>query len=178
IYDHNHYKSAQTVIHMLVDVVSKNGNLLLSVPLRGDGSLDDKARTVVEGIANWMKINAESIIGTRPWHVFGEGPAQEDAPELHAQGFNEGKGKPFTSDDIRFTQKGNTLYAIIMGVSDKKSFRVTSLGKEKANQKGVNKVEILGYNGDVKYKQSKDGLDVFIPRDLVQHDIATVLKIT
>ncbi|MBD1433521.1 alpha-L-fucosidase [Sphingobacterium sp. DN00404] len=178
IYDNNHYKSAKTVIHMLVDVVSKNGNLLLSVPLRGDGSLDDKARAVVEGIADWMKINAESIIGTRPWRVFGEGPAQEDAPELHAQGFNEGRGKPFTSDDIRFTQKGNTLYAIIMGVSDKKSFRISSLGKEKANQKVVNKVEILGHNGDVKYKQNNEGLHVFIPEGVVQHNIATVLKIT
>lgn len=178
IYDNNRYKSAKTVIHMLVDVVSKNGNLLLSVPLRGDGSLDNKARATVEGIADWMKINAEAIIDTRPWHVFGEGPAQEDAPELQGQGFNEGKGKPFTSEDIRFTKKGNTLYAIVMGVSDGKTFRVTSLGKEKADQQIINKVEILGYRGNVKYTQHNDGLEVFIPEGLVQHDIATVLKIS
>ena len=163
---------------MLADIVSKNGNLLLSIPLRGDGSLDDKARATVEGIADWMKVNSEAIIGTRPWQVFGEGPAQEEAPELHAQGFNEGQGKPLTAEDVRFTKKGNSLYAIVMGASEKESFRVKTLGKGKAPQQSINKIEILGYRGKIKYTQHEDALEVFIPEDLQQHDIANVLKIS
>ena len=61
----------------LVDIVSKNGNLLLSIPIRGDGSIDDKELAVVEGIASWMDVNKESVFDTRPWKVFGEGPAAE-----------------------------------------------------------------------------------------------------
>ena len=115
LYDRHGYKTATTVIHTLVDVVSKNGNLLLSVPVRGDGTIDEDERKVVEGIAAWMKINDEAIFSTRPWKIFGEGPAIESAAPLTAQGFNEGKGKPFTAEDIRFTRKGNTLYAFLLG---------------------------------------------------------------
>lgn len=178
IYDNNHYKSAKIVVHMLVDVVSKNGNLLLSVPLRGDGSLDDKARNVVEGIASWMSINSESIIGTRPWHTFGEGPAQQDAPELHAQGFNEGRGKPFTSEDIRFTKKGNVLFAVIMGKLEKESVKIVSLAKGATDTKTVKKVNMLGYKGNLSFVQDHNGLVVRIPEAAPQDDIGVVLKIS
>ena len=178
VYDNNHYKSAKTVVHMLVDVVSKNGNLLLSVPLRGDGSLDDKARNVVEGIASWMSINSESIIGTRPWHTFGEGPAQQDAPELHAQGFNEGRGKPFTSEDIRFTKKGNVLYAIIMGKLEKENVKIVSLAQGATNAQTVKRVKILGYEGNLSFVQDHNGLVVRIPKTAPQDDIGVVLKIS
>ena len=94
LYDRNDYKSTKTVIQMLADIVSKNGNLLLNIPVRGDGTIDEKELKVVEGIANWMDVNKECIFGTRPWKVFGEGPASAGAA-LSAQGFNEGKGKPF-----------------------------------------------------------------------------------
>lgn len=100
--EHKQYKSAQNVIQMLVDIVSKNGNMMLNIPLRGDGSLDELEFQVVEELGQWMRQNGESIYGTRPWKIFGEGPAQESAAALSAQGFNEGKGKPFTSEDIRF----------------------------------------------------------------------------
>jgi alpha-L-fucosidase len=99
---------------MLCDIVSKNGDLLLNIPVRGDGSIDDKEQAVLEGIGAWMDVNKESIFGTRPWKVFGEGPASEGAV-LSAQGFNEGKGKPFTAADVRFTIKGNVLYTIVLG---------------------------------------------------------------
>jgi alpha-L-fucosidase len=178
IYDNNHYKSAKTVIHMLVDVVSKNGNLLLSVPLRGDGSLDDKAKTVVLDIAKWMKINSESLLGTRPWHTFGEGPAQLEAPELHAQGFNEGRGKPFTSEDIRFTKKGKVLYAIVMGKTDKKLIKITSLAKGNSAMSSIRKINLLGYKKDLSFVIKNEGLEVIIPQDFKQDSIANVLKIS
>ncbi|HEU5397044.1 MAG TPA: alpha-L-fucosidase, partial [Verrucomicrobiae bacterium] len=103
LYERNGYKTTRTVIQMLCNIVSKNGNLLLNVPVRGDGTIDDKELKIVEGIANWMDVNRECIFDTRPWKVFGEGPASAGA-RLSAQGFNEGKGKPFTAEDVRFTQ--------------------------------------------------------------------------
>ncbi|WP_114778598.1 alpha-L-fucosidase [Botryobacter ruber] len=178
VYDRNHYKSAKTVIHMLADVVSKNGNLLLSVPLRGDGSIDDKARKVVEGIADWMETNGEAIIGTRPWHMFGEGPAQKEAPVLHAQGFNEGKGKPFTSDDIRFTTKKNDLYAIVMGKPEKDSISIESLAKKAGKTKRVRKVKMLGHKRDVEFEQKENALEIALPKDAPFNDIAVVFKIS
>jgi len=103
-----------TVIHTLADVVSKNGNLLLNIPVRGDGTIDDDELAVVEGIAAWMDVNQEAIFGTRPWKIFGEGPASDGAP-ITAQGFNEGKGKAFTFEDVRYTTKNGVVYAITLG---------------------------------------------------------------
>lgn len=177
IYDNNQYKTAKTVIHMLVDVVSKNGNLLLSVPLRGDGSLDDKARGVVEDIAAWMQVNSESIIGTRPWHLFGEGPAMEDAPALHAQGFNEGKGKPFTAADIRFTTKGDVLYAIVMGQPQTASINIRSLGETGHKGKKIKSAKMLGHKGALNLVQHADYLEVKLPSKMVSNEIGIVLKL-
>src|SRR5699024_4101266 len=89
VFENHSYKSAETVIHTLVDVVSKNGNLLLSIPVRGDGTIDSDEKAIVAGITDWMKINSESIYGTRPWIVFGEGLAMSEKKPLNAQGFNE-----------------------------------------------------------------------------------------
>ena len=178
IYDNNRYKSAKTVIHMLADVVSKNGNLLLSIPLRGDGSLDDKARGVVEGIAAWMEVNGESIIGTRPWHTFGEGPAQQGAAELHAQGFNEGRGKPYTSEDVRFTTKGNILYAIVMGAPKENILTIKSLSKNLSKTKRIKKVMMLGYRGALKFAQNDNSLEIIMPNEPSPSDVAVVFRIT
>ena len=178
VYDRGHYKSAKTVIHMLVDVVSKNGNLLLSVPMRGDGSVDDKARATVEGIANWMQLNSEAIIGTRPWHTFGEGPAIAHAPELHAQGFNEGRGKPLVAEDFRFTQKGKSLYAFVMGQPESKQVKIQSLGTTTSKGLKVRKIELLGYKKPLVFKQNADILQIEWPKDAQKNDIAHVLKLT
>ncbi|WDF57425.1 alpha-L-fucosidase [Mucilaginibacter sp. KACC 22063] len=172
IYDDNSYKSAKTVIHTLVDVVSKNGNLLLNIPVRGDGSIDEKERAIVGGITDWMHVNSEAIYGTRPWTTFGEGPAMESAAPLSAQGFNEGKGKPFTDKDIRFTTKGKTLYATLLGWPADGEALITSLaGKGK-----VNAVSMLGNNSQLAFKQEQNGLQVKMPGTQPAKD-AVVLKI-
>lgn len=172
IYDDNSYKSAKTVIHTLVDVVSKNGNLLLNIPVRGDGSIDEKERAIVGGITDWMHVNSEAIYGTRPWTTFGEGPAMESAEPLSAQGFNEGKGKPFTDKDIRFTTKGKTLYATLLGWPADGEALITSLaGKGK-----VNAVSMLGNNSQLAFKQEQNGLQVKMPGTQPAKD-AVVLKI-
>lgn len=178
VYEEGRYKSAKTVIHMLADIVSKNGNLLLSVPLRGDGSLDDKARATVEGIADWMSVHAEAIIGTRPWYTFGEGPASLQAPDLQAQGFNEGKGKPFTSEDIRFTTKGNDLYAIVMGRPNQNELILKSLALNNTKGKKINRVSVLGSEAKIPFEQSADGVKLILSNDLNLNEIAVVFKLS
>jgi len=156
IFTEHKYKSAKTVIHTLVDVVSKNGNLCLSVPVKGDGTIDSDERQIVQGIGQWMKINSECIYDTRPWKIFGEGPALEKVAALNAQGFNEGKGKPFTPEDIRFTTKGNTLYAVAMGWPETKQLLIRSVTSNAAS------AELLGY-GKVDFTTSAAGLKINLP---------------
>jgi alpha-L-fucosidase len=172
--DNNGYKTAATVIHTLADVVSKNGNLMLNVPLRGDGSMDEKERAVVDGIAGWMHINSEAIYATRPWKSFGEGPAIESAAPLSAQGFNEGKGKPFTAEDIRFTTKGKILYAILLGWPGNKNLLIKSVGEGTGK---VHRVSLLGSNASIAFEQSANGLRVTLPDQPPCKD-AFVLKIS
>ncbi|MEO5681527.1 MAG: alpha-L-fucosidase [Chitinophagaceae bacterium] len=178
LYDRHGYKTAAIVIHTLIDVVSKNGNLLLSVPVRGDGSIDSDEQAVIEGIADWMTINSEAIFGTRPWTVFGEGPAIANAAPLSAQGFNEGKGKPFTAEDIRFTTKGEIIYALLLGRPGEKETIIKSMASTSAalNGRKINDVSLIGYRGKLEWHQSAAGLQVKMP---VQQPsaIAVVLKI-
>lgn len=174
VYDRNGYKSAKTVIHTLIDVVSKNGNLMLNIPVRGDGTIDEKERAVVEEIASWMQINSESIYGTRPWKFFGEGPAIEAAAPLNAQGFNEGKGKPFGAQDIRFVTKGKTLYATLL---DWPTDRVATIKTLKPDTSGkVEIVSLLGSSGNLVFEQTPSGLKVNLPEQ-VPGKSAFVLKI-
>lgn len=177
IYDNNGYKSAKTVINMLIDIVSKNGNLLLNIPIRGDGSIDDKEVIVLEGIAAWMNVNKEAIFDTRPWKIFGEGPVAETSNPIHGQGFNEGKHAPYTSEDIRFVAKKDILYAHVMSWPKNNSILVKSLSvNSKYYPNPVKQVEVLGI-GNVKFKQSSEGLYVYLPDGKQPNDISLVLKI-
>lgn len=164
IYDENKYKSAKTVMQILVDVVSKNGNLLLNIPIRGDGSIDEKELKVVEDITKWMDINSECIYETRPWHIYGEGPKAENANPLRAQGFNEGKGGPYTFRDIRFTQKGDVLYAVVMDWPENhEEVLIKSLGKESPYySEKMDQVEVLG-GKEASFKFESDALKITIP---------------
>ena len=175
LYDNNQYKSAKTVIQMLVDIVSKNGNLLLSIPIRGDGTIDDKEDSVLQGITKWMDINKESIFGTRPWKIFGEGPTAEKIRPMKAQGFNE--GSTYSSEDIRFVQKKGCLYVTALGWPTDGIVAIKSLADNIQNPKyKIKTIKLLG--GDkVKYERTKDALIVHLPAEHTS-DIALVLKIT
>jgi alpha-L-fucosidase len=176
LYDRNRYKNARTVIHLLADIVSKNGNLLLNIPVRADGTIDDKEETVLQGIAGWMDVNKEGIIGTRPWKVFGEGPASA-GPAGQAGNFTEGKGKPFTAEDVRFTVKGGTLYAILLGVP-KKDVEIKSLGTSaKLLDKPIRSLTLLGSPDKVHWTQTADALTIEAPNKL-PNDIAIVFKMS
>ena len=115
------YKSTATVIQMLCDIVSKNGNLLLNFPPRPDGTLDDDELKILDGMAAWIPINGEAIYGTRPWKIFGE-----TSGKLQGGMFNENSLR-YTAKDIRFTTKGETLYAIALGWPENRRLTVRSL---------------------------------------------------
>lgn len=176
-YEQNWYKSAKTVIQMLIDIVSKNGNLLLSVPIKGDGTIDDKEKKILEDIAAWMKINGEAIFDTRPWHIYGEGPSTEKLIPLDGAGFNEGKNAPYTSEDVRFVKKNKLLYAHVLEWPKKGTVIIRSLAKESPYLKrNIKNIELLGY-GKVNFKRSSKGLLVHLPNNVIPHPISLVLKI-
>lgn len=178
-YEKGWYKSAGQVARMLVDVVSKNGNLLLSVPLRADGTFDEKEYAILLELRKWMQANGEAIYSTRPWKVFGEGPIADADIAMNGPGFNEGSYSNPSADEIRFTQTRSHLYATVLRWPDAdgpQSVTIRSLAKgSKLFTKGIGRVELLGY-GPVPFKRTKDGLIVELPS---QHDdaIAPVLKI-
>ena len=174
VYDNNYYKSAAAVIRTLVDIVSKNGNLLLNIPVRGDGTIDDKEVAILEGIADWMDVNKESIFDTRPWKIYGEGPSVDSVNTLNGAGFNEGK-VGFTEKDIRFNQKGKVLYATVMGIPTE-TIMLKSLSKSAGNVT-IKKIEMLGSTEKLTWKLTPDALAINKPTSL-PNNIAVVFKIT
>ena len=176
IYERNQYKSATTVVRLLVDVVSKNGNLLLSVPLRADGTFDEKEKAIMDEFGVWMRQNCEAIYDTRPWIRFGEGPIAESSIQLNAQGFNEGSYQNAGSSEIRFTQKKNVLYAIALDWPKDHTIRIKSLGKNKKDYtKRIHSVKLIGY-GKVKFQQTDEALEVYLP-EKPTNGIAPVMMI-
>ena len=176
VYDNNQYKSASDVVKLLVDIVSKNGNLLLSVPLRADGTFDEKEEKILNEFGAWMNINKEAIYDTRPWKVFGEGPIAEGNVQLKAQGFNEGAYSKADAKEIRFTQTEKNLYATVLEWPEDGKILIKSLaeGNELYPNK-ISKVELLGY-GKVPFSRTDKGLIVNIPNKSLKN-IAPVFKI-
>ena len=172
IYENGRYKSAATVVKLLVDIVSKNGNFLLNVPLRGDGTFDEKEKAILDEFGAWMRQNSEAIYDTRPWIRFGEGPIADSTIKLNAQGFNEGSYNKADSREIRFTQKGKTLYATALAWPADSRLVIRSLG---STTQRVKSVSLLGH-GKVRFTQSADSLIVNLPSKPV-NSIAPVLKI-
>lgn len=162
--DRGHYKSAATVIRMLIDIVSKNGNLMLSVPLKGEGTYDEQEADVLDGIQHWMEINGESIYGTRVWwDCFGEGPLAEASNAINGQGFNEGQN--YSSQDVRYvtTKDESLIYATIMAWPAAGEYTMKAFSPVATSYKGeVESVYLLGY-GEVPFKQSVKGLVIDIP---------------
>lgn len=177
IYEGKRYKSAKTVVHTLADIVSKNGNLLLNIPVKGNGSIDDQEKAILEEIAVWMQVNAECIYDTRPWKVYGEGPAMGDATPLSGPGFNEGKGKPLGPGDMRFTTKGDVLYVILLGWPADGKIKIKSLAEGNALRPGaIGKIEMLG-GGTLQFQRNTEALEVSLPENRPTPDYAAVLKV-
>jgi len=157
LYQDNGYKQPKLVIQMLSDIVSKNGNLLLNVPVRGDGTIDEKEEAIVDRIAVWTARNGEAIFGTRPWRKFGEGPTLPPPPGM----FSEGKLKPFTAEDVRFTKKGETLYAIFLDWPKAES-AIRSLGGTALPEAAIERIDLLG-GPQVPFRRDADALRLTLP---------------
>jgi len=155
------YKTPKRIIDMLVDVVSRNGNLMLNFPLPASGMLDLEELNILGAITGWMAVNADAIHGTRPWKMFGEGPGTASS----AQGgqFNENARKDLTAEDVRFTTKGGVLYAFVMGWPDYQTV-IHPLALKTALRVGaIQSVELLGFDGKIDWVQDEAGLKVLTP---------------
>jgi alpha-L-fucosidase len=141
----------------LADVVAKNGNLLLSVPMRGDGTIDEDERKVLGDLAVWMQVNGEALFGTRPWKVFGEGPARATGGM-----FSEGKAAPYSADDLRFTTRGATLYALALDAPRAEVLTIKSLATGTVPG-SIERVELLGIDQPLRYRHAADGLTITLP---------------
>jgi alpha-L-fucosidase len=164
IYENHHYKTVDMVTKMLANIVSKNGNLMLNIPVRGDGTIDPDEVAFLKGMAAWMKINGEGIFATRPWKVYGEGP-----PAVAGGMFNE-KKQQFTEHDIRFTQTkdGGTLYAFFLGWPADGKLTIRTLGTGDGTNpalldKTINSLTLLGSKGKIQWTRDTDGLHVTLP---------------
>lgn len=176
IYEKNRYKSAADVVKLLIDIVSKNGNLLLSVPLRADGTFDEKEKAILDEFGDWMIVNKEAIFNTRPWKIFGEGPIADSDIKINAQGFNEGAYTKATSSEIRFTQTKKHLYATVLAWPKEEYVIIKSLAKgNKLYPQNIKRVELLGH-GNVSFKQTHEGLIITLPAEQT-NKIAPVFKI-
>lgn len=148
----NTFKTAQYVITNLVDIVSKNGNLLLNIGPRSDGTITEEETQTLLGTGKWLDINGEAIYGTRPWKLFGEGPTES------ASGSFSDQKKPFTAQDIRFTVKAGIVYATALGTPTANTI-IKSLGLQ-ANNGVVDNIEMLGSSEKVSWTQQADALQI------------------
>jgi alpha-L-fucosidase len=165
------FRPVSWVIHMLVDNVSKNGNLLLNVVQRPDGSLDPEVETMLEQLAAWNAIHGKAIFSTRPWSVYGE-----SAVKVKGGAFKE--DFKYNAREIRFTTKGQTLYAIALGWPEDRKLVVRSLARPaNENVNNLTAVSLLGYDGKLDWEQTPDGLVVAMPDQKVS-DFTAALKIT
>lgn len=163
-------KDPNELIDELIDIVSKNGNLLLNIGPLPDGTITVEQQNVLLAIGKWLKTNGEGIYGTRPWDVFGEGPTQ-----IEGESFNEGKVDAFTWKDIRFTLKGADLYAFVLDIPKEKVV-IKSLAANSGFGK-IAGVELLGSNEKVVWAQKPEGL-VIQPSKIWPADCAIGYKIT
>jgi alpha-L-fucosidase len=158
-------------VHELVDVVSKNGNLLLNIGPRADGTIPVEIQQVLLAVGDWLHINGEAIYGTRPWTIYGEGPTNVVAGTFH-----EGDTKPYTTEDFRFTAKGNVIYAIQMAPPTNRKALIHSMGTSSMSKK-VKSVNILGSGESVSFSQTAQGLSVDLP-PISPRAFAICLRIT
>ena len=178
LYERKGYKSAPSVVRMLADIVSKNGNLMLSVPLRRDGQPDELEVEIVKQIGAWLKVNGDAIYATRPWRIYGEGPSTQTSEKGQFDGQKDVSNTPFTPEDIRFTQSkdGKKLYAIVLEIPKDGKVIVKSLASNSSHWPGkIGSVRLVG-GGKVKFTRDETGLRVMLPEKF-DRKIAFALEI-
>ena len=167
------YKTATDLIGDLVDVVSKNGALLLNISPRADGTIPEPEEEILLEIGRWLALNGEAIYATRPWVTFGEGPTI-----VKGGSFADTQRQAYTASDVRFTTKGDVLYAIVLGWPDRGEVTIQSLSPNLRLYDGeVGKVEMLGVAEPLRWSRGARGLRVQFPPER-PCDHAWVLRIT
>ena len=154
VFETHTYQKASLMIPLMVDVISKNGNLLLNIPLPGHGEPDSDEIAFLGELADWQQVNSEAIKGTRPWKISGEGPSTEakELPSYHLERLK------FDHTDIRFTTKGDVLYAIALGWPSDGKILVKSLAENSANYPGqIRRVQLLGSKSELKWTRGVEG---------------------
>ena len=152
-------KTPEQIVQDLVDIVSKNGNLLLNVGPRADGSITEEQQSVLRGIGEWLKINGEAIYGTRTWVRYGEG-----AIKGASGAFTDSHATSYTAGDIRFTTHGNILYATSLGWTDGKIL-ISSLDASKTKNMEIKNVSLLGSNEKIDWNYTDKGLEIQFPKN-------------
>ena len=153
------YKSAGSIVGDLVDIVSKNGALLLNIGPKADGTIPEPEEEVLLEIGRWLSVNGEAIYDTRPWKVYGEGPTQ-----VGKGSFTDTRREAFTSQDIRFTTKGDALYATLLAWPENGEVTIQSLGSNlRLFAADIASVELLGAKDPLKWSRTVRGLKVKLP---------------
>ena len=164
-------KTPEQIVHDLIDIVSKNGNLLLNIGPRADGTITEEQKSILLSIGKWLEVNGDAIYGTRCWKKFGEGDANPTKGT-----FSDNKATAYTARDIRFTTKGNDFYAIALNW-DKNELLITSLDKEAIADAEILSVSLLGSKEQIKWTKTDKGLKLSFPKNK-PCDYAYSFKIT
>ncbi len=168
-------KKAKDVLHVLIDIVSKNGVLLLNISPMADGTIPENQKEVLLKMGEWLQKYGEAIYETRPWYTFGEGPTIE--PDGHFKNHNEFLKIKYSSKDVRYTTKGNIVYAVILGCPKENQILLESFRKNAAPEGiAIKKVSLLGGNNDVSFDLKEEGLLINMNETLLD-DMAVVFKI-
>jgi len=152
------FKTPQFVVQQLIDIVSKNGNLLLNIGPRSDGTIPEEVQAVLRDVGSWLKVNGEAIYGTRPWKIYGEGPTK-----VAAGSFHDTDTAGYTAEDFRFTAKGKTLYAIELGWPTGGETVIHSLGTTIMNGQKIGSIVLLGSDTKLTFQQQPDGMHIQLP---------------
>jgi alpha-L-fucosidase len=157
--EHDTYKTPAFIVHQLADVVSKNGNLLLNVGPRADGTIPEAVQQVLRAVGAWLKINGDAIYGTRPWTVYGEGPTKVKPGPFH-----DTETQSYTAEDFRFTTKGDDLFAMELAWPAGSEAVIHALGTSALPAtRHIESIHLLETEAALTYTQQADGLHIQLP---------------